>query len=281
MATDLQITNMVLRRLGDSPITSTTEQTTKARLVAELYDTVRAATLAAHPWNFAVSRRTLLAYTLPAATLTPGAGATVVDTTGVTFTASAAVFAATDVGRVIDAVSGAGRAEITAVTSTTVVTATITEAFPDLSALASQAWQLNYAAPAWGAAYTIPKPTDALRVWRVEDAQEYTVETDGTQEVILSDVASLNVRVITAVTDPTRFSPLFVTAFVAHLVAMCAENITGQQAKGNAAYELYEHTLRRARTMDGMEGSAEALRSRGLITVRSGGGGRDNTRAWG
>lgn len=280
MPTDLQITNMVLRRLGDSPVASTTEQTTKARLVAELYATVRQATLAAHPWNFAVSRRTLLAYTLPAATLTPGAGATTVDTPGVTFTASAAVFASTDVGRVIDSATGAGLAEITGFTSTTVVTATITEAFPSLTALDAEDWQLNYAAPAWGLAYTIPKPTDALRVWRVEDAIPYTVETDGTREVILSDAATLNVRVITEVTDPTRFSPLFVTAFVAHLVAMCAENITGQQAKGNAAYELYELTLRRARTMDGMEGSAESLSSRGLIDVRRGGGGWDNTRAW-
>lgn len=281
MATDLQITNMVLRRLGDSPVASLTEQTTKARLVAELYSTVRQATLAAHPWNFAVSRRTLLAYTLPAATLTPGTGATTVDTTGVTFTASAAVFAATDVGRVIQAVTGGGKAEVTGFTSTTVVTATITEAFPSLTALGADDWRLNYAAPAWGRAYTIPKPTDALRVWRVEDSRWYAVETDGTQEVIVTDEAALNVRVITDVTDPLRFTPLFVTAFVAHLVALCAENITGQQAKGNAAYQLYEMTLRRARTMDGMEGSSEALRATDLIVVRYGGRGRDNTRAWG
>jgi len=279
MSTDLQITNMVLRRLGDSPVAATTEQTTKARLVAELYATVRQATLAAHPWNFAVARRTLLAYTVPDATLTPGTGATVVDTTGVSFTASAAVFASTDVGKVLDNVAGAGLATITAFSSTTVVSATITEAFPSLSAIAAEDWRLNYAPPAWGRGYTIPKPADALRVWRLEDATPYEVETDGTQEVIVTDQASINARVITDVTDPTRFTPLFVTAFVSHLVAMCAEPITGQQAKGNAAYQLYELTLKRARTMDGMEGSAEVVASRDLINVRSGGS-TDSTRAW-
>jgi len=278
MSTDLQITNMVLRRLGDSPVSATTEQTTKARLVAELYATIRQATLAAHPWNFALSRRTLLAYTVPAATLTPGTGATVVDTTGVTFTASAAVFVSTDVGKVLDHIAGTGTATITAFSSTTVVTATITEAFPSLAAIAAEDWRLNYAPPAWGPLYTIPKPADALRVWRLEDSTPYEVETNGTQEVIVTESASINARVITDVTDPTRFTPLFVTAFVSHLVAMCAEPITGQQAKGNAAYQLYELTLKRARTMDGMEGSAAVLRSRDLIDVRGGGG--DATRAW-
>jgi hypothetical protein len=90
-----------------------------------------------------------------AATLTPGAGATVAGTTGVTFTAGSSVFAAGDVGREIryrvaadpDAnppVTGIeARAVITGYTSGTVVTATVTGAFPSLSAIASGAWRMS------------------------------------------------------------------------------------------------------------------------------------------
>ncbi len=86
-----------------------------------------------------------------AATLTPGAGATVLGTTGVSFTASAAVLVSGDVGREIhyryynedseewyEAV-----ASIDAFTSTTLVTGTILVAFPALTAIAAGEWGLS------------------------------------------------------------------------------------------------------------------------------------------
>lgn len=82
------------------------------------------------------------------ATLTPGAGATTVNTTGVTFTASAAVFTSSMVGREIwgkfdNAGGGGGRATITGYSSTTVVTATITKAFPSGEVYAAGDWYLT------------------------------------------------------------------------------------------------------------------------------------------
>lgn len=77
------------------------------------------------------------------ATMTPGA----TTGTGVTFTASASVFSATDVGREIwrKSVTGAeyGRAEITAYTSATVVTCTILEDFDSTSAIPAGEWYLT------------------------------------------------------------------------------------------------------------------------------------------
>lgn len=92
-----------------------------------------------------------------AATLTPGAGATVQGTTGVTFTAGSAVFAGTsaDVGREIRYHRAAdpeanppqtaieARAVVTAAVDTTHVTCTILGAFPSLDAIASGAWRLS------------------------------------------------------------------------------------------------------------------------------------------
>lgn len=91
-----------------------------------------------------------------AQTLTPGVGATVADTTGVTFTAGGAAFVVGDVGKFIryryeetdDNGIATGEfinsiAEITGYTSATVVSATIISAFPSTSAIASGAWSLS------------------------------------------------------------------------------------------------------------------------------------------
>jgi hypothetical protein len=88
-------------------------------------------------------------------TLTPGTGATVKGTEGVTFTAGAPIFTVGDVGREIRyrvaADPGANppveaieaRARITGHSSGTVVTAKILGAFPSLATLAAGAWRLS------------------------------------------------------------------------------------------------------------------------------------------
>lgn len=93
-----------------------------------------------------------------AATLTPGAGATIKGTAGVTFTAGSAVFSAGDVGRKIhfDWSDNADLdpryliprrktavAEITGYTSSTQVTCTIRAAFPNNNQIASGGWRMT------------------------------------------------------------------------------------------------------------------------------------------
>lgn len=90
-----------------------------------------------------------------AATLTPGAGATVAGSTGVVFTAGSAVFAAGNVGREIQVrywtLGGDGktktyassRALITGYTDTTHVTATILQPFQSLALIASAGWRMS------------------------------------------------------------------------------------------------------------------------------------------
>ena len=73
---------------------------------------------------------------LPAATLTLGA----VSGSGVSFTASAGVFLAGDVGRMIT--SGVGRASVVAVVAANQVTCDIIDAFSAVGPIASQSWSL-------------------------------------------------------------------------------------------------------------------------------------------
>lgn len=80
-------------------------------------------------------------------TLTPASGALTIDTTGVVFTASAAVFSSSDVGRKIYKKSvdgvGYGRATITGYTDSTHVTCTIDQAFDSVTVMASGFWYLT------------------------------------------------------------------------------------------------------------------------------------------
>ena len=59
MATEVSICANALRRLGDSPITSLTEDTERARLCNAFYAPTRDSVLRSHTWNFAITRATL------------------------------------------------------------------------------------------------------------------------------------------------------------------------------------------------------------------------------
>jgi hypothetical protein len=274
---ELAIVNQVLLLLGDETLATVDTNTARGRLINSMLEDVRKATLADHPWNFAITRATLYAYTEPTGTLTPGAGALTVDTTAVTFTASGTPFTSTavDAGKLLTADAG-GEAVITSVTSTSVAVATINIAFGALTAIATGAWRLYNARPAWGYNYRVAVPSGALRVWRLEDSEPYQVE----QGYIVSDADALNVRYITDISDLTLWSAIARRALVYHLAAGCVEGVTGQAGKMDRFWQLYQGHLKQARLRDGQEGSAEVIRSTDLIDVRRGGG-RDNTRAWG
>ena len=59
MVTEVSICSNALRRLGDDPITSLTDDTERARLCNAFYEDARDLTLRSHPWNFAITRATL------------------------------------------------------------------------------------------------------------------------------------------------------------------------------------------------------------------------------
>ena len=59
MATEVSICSNALRRLGDSPIASLTEDSERARLCNAFYAPSRDAVLRSHTWNFAINRANL------------------------------------------------------------------------------------------------------------------------------------------------------------------------------------------------------------------------------
>ena len=79
------------------------------------------------------------------------------------------------------------------------------------------------------------------------------------------------------VTDITRWPAYFVAALVAAMVAKLAEPVTGQRAKQVDWVQMADAKLRRAKLLDGMEGSPAILRAQDLANARFGGGHRTTT----
>jgi|TARA_R110000803_G_scaffold24974_2_gene59873 hypothetical protein len=63
MASEVQICNLALAKVGDEQITSLTENSKAARLCNLVYEPMRDTTLRSHPWNFAIQRVELAAST--------------------------------------------------------------------------------------------------------------------------------------------------------------------------------------------------------------------------
>jgi len=63
MASDVDIINAGLRKLGEQPITSRTDQSPQARIANATYEEIRDALLRGSPWNFAMKRISLAADT--------------------------------------------------------------------------------------------------------------------------------------------------------------------------------------------------------------------------
>jgi hypothetical protein len=232
--------------------------------------------------------------TTPGATLTPAAGALIPGQTGVVFTASAAVFGASDVGNLIDEVAGLGLARVTAFSDTTHVSATIltawesvtamasggwqlvsghqvtaniTSAFASGSAIASGSWRLYNATPAWGYTYAMTVPSDCLRIQRTDESRLYVREGD----YLLTDELTLSVTLCWLNTDVTTYSTGFVQAFIARLAADFAGSIADLTPKRESRLKIYEVRLKKAKKDDGQEGSAPQVTASDLVAARFGG----------
>lgn len=287
MATDLLgLVNAAMALLGAKPVTALSDTTEEHAVTANALATeTRDETLIAAPWNEAQVRAILYAYTEPATTLTPGAGATVVDTTGVVFTAGAAAFtsAAVDVGRTLEGDGVNGKAKITGFTSTTVVTATITEAFDSLAAIASGSWRLYNVAPAWGLARTLTIPTAALHFsqvhltscpvpngwcWCESPLLCPCVEWRHEGVNLVSDSDELDVLYTQQLTDVSKMSPHLQAAIYHHLAAKLARGVTGRSDMAELMWKLYSAKVRKAQGVNARERGPRVRRGSTLIDVR-------------
>ena len=186
MATDVEIANFALSKLGERSVVTLNDDSPTGRLVNLTYTDLRYALLREHAWNFAMARASIAAHVTP---------------------------------------------------------------------------------PTWGFARAFDLPATCLRVWSVDNPNEYQWKVEGSQ--IVSDIGTpIKILYINQITDPTKFDSLFVDTFAAFLAAEWAEKVTGTAAVRQQMTELYMAKLTQARSSDGQEGTPDVLEANLWINAR-------------
>ncbi len=274
MATQaLDIANAALLLLGADPIASMTEANDRARLCNQFYDDMRRETLRAHPWNFALLQTQIEAREQTSANFSGLTGT-------VTLVATDAVFQPDDVGSIVQDSSG-GRARIKTFVDANTVTCLVEGNDLKSTALVSGTWAI---VPAMGLAWRYDKPSNYLRVFKVENPGAgfnreiwfWWVDINNRPEPVKvkgqhlhSDVGPLmNIEYIQDITDVSLWDPSFVTAFSHHLAAKIAYGVTGSLNMQKMQWDAYIGKLRDARTIDGQEDSGDDIYPDDLVAVR-------------
>jgi len=120
--------------------------------------------------------------------------------------------------------------------------------------------------PVNGPANAFPIPPDVLRVVEVVGNYEWRVEGDG----IVTNEDAVSIKAVVRVTDPNRFSALFVQALAARLAADLAIAMTQSRELQKQHYLIYEAKLDEATANDGMQGTSRRVTSNWLQASRTG-----------
>lgn len=114
-------------------------------------------------------------------------------------------------------------------------------------------------------------PPDVLRVIRLQDKTlPFKVEADN---LLLTDLSDAKCMYVGRVTDVSKFSPTFVSAFVYLITSDLAYNLIQDKNLAAQMQNRYLAKLKDARTFDGQEGFIDQIDSDEFLAVRVSGGG--------
>lgn len=121
-------------------------------------------------------------------------------------------------------------------------------------------------APTWGYSTQFLLPTNCLRVVGTEYSDTvYKIEG---RYILSDDEGPFNILYISQVTDPSYFPPLFAEALSCRLAADLAYAIAQSNTLQSAMMAAYEQMIKRARSADAQEGSAEVIEASDWINSR-------------
>lgn len=267
MATDVDIANRALSRLGAARITSLEQDVKNARAAKAALEVVREEVLTDHPWNCAVKRGTLFSptYTITAAAWVGASSRLRVTAAGHTL-------------RTGDTVTIAAVGGMTQINDTWLVGDRTSTTFdlkdPDTGAYVNGAAFTAYTSGGtatlvalYDHRYLYPLPSDCLRVLELEGQREsaWTVESG---RVATDLQAPLNFRYVWRNEDTTTYPPILVSAFAARLAVELALEVVDSPDKRNLAMSDYQTILSRAKGADAREQTPDALAESPWITVR-------------
>ena len=109
--------------------------------------------------------------------------------------------------------------------------------------------------PIFGYQYAFPLPTDCLQIILPQRPYlDWKREIQGSQQVILTNQgASLNIRYVARITDPTQFDPCFVEGLACKMAMHMCEEITQSNEKKADAQQQYKDIMGQAKKNNAFE----------------------------
>ena len=102
--------------------------------------------------------------------------------------------------------------------------------------------------------YMYVLPTDCLRVLRMEDKSvEFKIEGG----YLLTDETPAEILYIAKITDASMYNPRFYAALAARLASELAFPLANSKTLGEAKYKEYLLKLKKAKSVDGQEGTLD------------------------
>lgn len=249
MATDLEIINSALTKLGAGLITSqqkTDTSTKEAKLAVERLPHLRKALVRSHPWNFATKRADSVTITSTAADTQASGTTLAVSALGSALPASLAITFSG--GGVFTITPNAIAAEATSIVGNlTVADIASGETASTWTTVGSA---LANTAPDFGYSYSIPLPTDLLRLLDVYDADgEYRFEGNN----LICNQSSPDILYIYDISDYSLLDPLFTEALSWGLAHDMAYAISQSQGVWEMTQAGFRKSLSSAKTADAQE----------------------------
>lgn len=137
--------------------------------------------------------------------------------------------------------------------------------------------KLTATTPDAGEAYpenVFPIPADCLRIWKASSDPEFKSGRSGEWKLeggrISANFSPVFVKYTFRLVDTSRMSPGFTQALAARIATDLALPISESNRKLEAMQALYNLKLHEAKTLDGMQGSNERLRSTWMQNSRTG-----------
>ena len=262
----LEVSQAALYKIGSTSITALSDTTKEAVICNARVDICKRAMLEMHPWNFAVKRK-------------------IVRPTWVTYTALADA-GATDYFRVTYTAHGLATGDRVTIKDET--------AYPTVNGT----WEIIYVdadnfdlylsvfagsgtvtgtytrAAATNYAYSIVKPTDCLRILRLNE-RSYGAEWRLESGRISTDIDELEIKYIYDVTDYTTMSFMFYECLALYLAWDICDSLTASDSKKRQAWtDLFGGDgkiglIQRARFIDATEDSSPVIETNDWLLSRS------------
>tara|TARA_R100000152_G_C6763527_1_gene187964 strand:+ start:336 stop:1175 length:840 start_codon:yes stop_codon:yes gene_type:complete len=249
MATDLEIINSALTKLGAGLITSdqkTNGSTKEARLAVERLPHVRKSIIRSHPWNFAIKRADSVTITSTASDAQASGTTLAVEALDSALPVNLAITFSG--GGVFTITPNAIAAEATSIVGN--LTVADIASGETASTWTSVGSALANTAPDFEYSYSIPLPTDFLRLLDVYDSDgEYRIEGSN----LICNQASPDILYIYDVTDYSKIDPTTVEAIAWGLAHDMSYAITQSQQVFAMTQQGYRQSLATARTTDAQE----------------------------